>query len=168
MLPNQFTRFSYWCLMFLVIKWYLCLLIIMCLHKFCKAGASSGYWTSARHRSVGSGSRWSNSALCWLTTQTAWWSLLVWKAAGSLVAYTVHFISGDVYCLLLWIFWCLYEHLFPHPNTFYFFQNAFELATFLWSLVRIFLIFMIRVKLFGQTANSTRICRMRTYPACCL
>ena len=34
-----------------------------------------------------------------------------------------------------------------------FFQNAFELATFLWSLVRIFLIFTIGNKLFDTNSQ---------------
>jgi hypothetical protein len=34
--------------------------------------------------------------------------------------------------------------MFPHPNTCSCFQNAFEMATFLWSLVSTFLICRIR------------------------
>jgi hypothetical protein len=133
----------------------LMLVIIMCLEKIQTVGPSSGYWTSACHRSVGSGSRRGNSALCGHTTQTAGWSLLVWKTSGPLVAHTVHFISGESSATLE-ITLCFYAYM----NIFYliltfvtFFQNAFELATFLWSLVRIFLIFTIGNKLFATNSQ---------------
>lgn len=103
----------------------LCLVIILCIEYF-EAGPASGHWAAACHCSVGLRSCWGNSTICWDTTEVAWWSLLVWKTSGPVVAYTIHFISGDILLLhsICYIFfedtpyvilWCLYEHHL-HPN----------------------------------------------------
>lgn len=81
-----------------------------------------------------------NRAGCWDWSKATWRFVLVWKTSNTTAVDTIHHISGYYISSVLYSYLSFITRLLFqwHWSSLFFvcMQNAFEMATFLWSLVR--------------------------------
>lgn len=113
-------------------KLTVCFSIVFNFEKACHADWNKTSTSCVLFSTWNWGTNW--SMCCW-SSKATWWSILVWETRDIVMVDTIHCISGghmwfsdsDLRCF----------HLIQSLSFVLYMQNAFEMATFIWSLVRI-------------------------------